>query len=61
MTRLLKRSEVCQQIGFGPTWLWKALKAGTFPEPVKVFGQVRWDSRVVEAWVREQARQQEVA
>lgn len=52
----LKRRQVCNQIGYGKSWLWEAVKQGRFPSPIRVgrSGSPRWCSDQVDQWMREQ-------
>ena len=51
---LLKKSQTCAEIGYGPTWLDENVAAGNFPKPVKIGRSVRWSRREVQAWIRDQ-------
>jgi predicted DNA-binding transcriptional regulator AlpA len=33
---LLNYKEVCKKIGFKKSWLWKSIKEGAFPEPIRI-------------------------
>lgn len=50
--RLLTRSEVEQRVGLGRTAIYRAMRAGEFPEPYRVGRTaVRWSQREIEAWI----------
>ena len=49
--RLLTRAEVQRRTGLGRTAIYRAMRAGEFPEPYRVGRTaVRWSQREIEAW-----------
>jgi len=50
--RLLTHKEVEQRTGYRRTWLWEAVKAGAFPQPVRYGRAIRFVESEVDAWVR---------
>jgi prophage regulatory protein len=52
-TSLLRRAAVEAQTGLARSTLYKLIKDGTFPAPVKLTGQraVAWSSCAVDAWI----------
>lgn len=49
--------EVSRRTTLSSTTIWRAVKAGTFPQPVRVSkNRVAWESRQVDAWIIEQRR-----
>lgn len=51
---LLQLPEVCRQAGFGKTAIYRMVKEGTFPEPIKLGPASRWSQLEVQAWIEEQ-------
>lgn len=51
---LVKSKEVSVRLGIHPITLYRWLKDGYGPKPIKVQRQWRWRSEDVEAWLREQ-------
>ena len=50
--RLLRRAEVERLVGMPTSTLYRAMRAGRFPEPFRVgFKAVRWSKREVERWI----------
>lgn len=50
--RLLKESEVLEQVGFSHTTLWRKVADGTFPAPVKPSPNItRWKLSAVQAYI----------
>jgi len=50
--RLLKEEEVCDRTTLSRSVLWRKVKAGTFPAPVKINGgRVAWYEHEVQAWI----------
>ena len=55
--RLLRRDEVELRCGLARTSIYRMMRAGTFPEPVKVGPRaVRWAESEIEHWVAERPR-----
>ena len=55
--RLLSRQEVEKRVGLARSSIYRAMRLGLFPLPIKV-GQraVRWPSSEIEAWLSERPR-----
>ena len=52
--RLLRRQEVEERTGLATTTIYRKMREGTFPEPVKVGARaVRWPASEIEAWLAE--------
>lgn len=51
LERLLKLTEVKEQVGFGTTAIYQRVKAGTFPAPIKIGYASRWLESEVQAWI----------
>ena len=50
--RLLTRSEVERRVGLGRSHLYRAMREGRFPEPLRVGPKsVRWPLSEVEQWI----------
>lgn len=50
--RLLRRSEVEAKIGFGRAFIYRLMKQGKFPKPVRTSSRaVRWDSVEIDLWI----------
>ncbi len=48
---------VCKRIGYGKTSLWRMVKEGRFPAPLKIGPRaVAWPSDVIDEWQAEQRR-----
>jgi len=55
--RLLRRGEVELRCGLARTSIYRMMRAGTFPEPIKVGPRsVRWAESEIEKWVAERPR-----
>ena len=54
MQKLLSISDVCETINVGRVTLWRMVKAGKFPPPVKIHSMRRWKVEDVHAWIAEQ-------
>ena len=55
--RLLRREEVEQKSGLARTTIYRLMRAGAFPEPLKVGPRaVRWPESEIEKWVSERPR-----
>ena len=55
--RLLRRNEVEARCGIARTTVYRLMRAGQFPEPIRV-GQraVRWPESEIEKWLAERPR-----
>ena len=52
MRRLLRRPEVLALTGLSTTSLYRRIREGTFPRPVRIGpNAVAWDSEAVEKWL----------
>lgn len=50
--RLLRRAEVEAKIGFKRAFIYKLMKLGKFPKPVRTSTRaVRWDSIEIDQWI----------
>lgn len=59
--RLLTVQGVAARIGFGKTWIYEQVAAGTFPAPL-MFGRFpRWDIEDIDAWVDAKKHEQQGA
>jgi len=57
-----KRPEHPAPLPFSAPTLWRKVKAGTFPKPIKLSARVTaWNVGMVRAWMTSQAAAQEVA
>ncbi len=58
--RLLRRREVEARTGLSCTSIYRRMRAGTFPTPIRVGtgpnGAVRWSSAEIEAWLASRPR-----
>ena len=55
--RLLRRAEVERRIGFGRSTLYRMMRAGEFPAPIKIGPRaVRWSAREVAEWLASRPR-----
>jgi prophage regulatory protein len=50
------RDEVKGLLPVSPAWLWRAVRAGTFPAPIKLGGATAWKAEDVHAWIEAQSR-----
>jgi predicted DNA-binding transcriptional regulator AlpA len=53
MMVLLKDAEVSRRLGVSRRQVWKLLKSGVLPRPVKIGGSVRWVERHITWWIEE--------
>jgi prophage regulatory protein len=51
--RLIRLPEVMRRVGMARPTVYRAIKEGRFPEPVKVGSASMWVEREIEAWIRE--------
>lgn len=51
---LLQLPAVCRQAGFGKTAIYRMIKEGTFPEPIKLGPASRWSQIEVQDWIEKQ-------
>ncbi|GAJ29358.1 AlpA family transcriptional regulator [Acidomonas methanolica] len=50
--RVLRRSEVEVKTGFKRAHIYKLVKAGTFPKPIRIgIRAVGWDSDEIDRWI----------
>ena len=50
---LIGKTRVLQVVPFSDTTLWRQVRAGNFPAPVKISpGRVAWRVRDVQQWIR---------
>ena len=57
MDRLLTRVEVEIRCGIARTTIYRLMRAGQFPEPVRIGSRaVRWPERELEAWLADRPR-----
>lgn len=55
--RLLRRDEVETRCGLARTSIYRLMRAGKFPEPIKVGTRaVRWPESEIERWISERPR-----
>lgn len=55
--RLLRRQEVERRTGLATTTIYRKMREGSFPEPVKVGARaVRWPASEIEAWLADRPR-----
>ena len=55
--RLLTRREVERRVGMGRSSVYRAMREGRFPEPLRIGPKsVRWSSHEIEAWIAGLAR-----
>ncbi|MBV8268939.1 MAG: AlpA family phage regulatory protein [Planctomycetaceae bacterium] len=53
---MLAPKTIAKRMGISSAWLHKMIKAGTFPQPIRISQRVlRWDAEVVESWLRSRA------
>ncbi len=48
---LLNDKEVAQLIGCGASTIWRWVKAGQFPQPIKICGVTRWRKSDIEQFI----------
>ena len=54
---MLRRTEVQEMTGLSCAGIYKCMRAGKFPEPIKVTDRaVRWPRSEVEAWLADRPR-----
>ena len=50
----LREPAVCATCGLSKSQLWRLIKRGRFPKPVKISERCNaWDSRQIDAWLAE--------
>ncbi|MYL00803.1 MAG: AlpA family phage regulatory protein [Gammaproteobacteria bacterium] len=58
MQRLLTLTEVMERLTLGRTAIYKMIRAGKFPAPLKIGERAsRWPADVVENWLQDRARE----
>lgn len=51
--RLLRLPEVCSQVGLSKSEIYRRIKAGSFPAPVKLGAKsVAWPDESINEWIR---------
>lgn len=56
--RLVSVKQASQMIGAHPTTIWRYVKMGIFPEPIKIGpGCTRWDIKHIEEWINKKLEQ----
>lgn len=53
-----RASELCELLSIGRTTLWRLVKAGALPAPVRLGGVVLWEADAVRAALRRLREQQ---
>ena len=57
MDRLLTRTEVEARFGIARSTIYRLMRCGKFPEPIKIGPRaVRWRERELEAWLADRPR-----
>jgi len=57
---ILRAAEVCRTVGLSRATIYRAMKAGTFPQAIPLSGcAVGWLRSEVEAWITERVRARE--
>ena len=60
--KLLTCGQVQDRIGLGTSTIYRLMRRGTFPSPLKIGGKcVRWDADEIEAWLASRPRATGVA
>ena len=55
--RLLTRAEVESRVGLTKTSIYRMMRAGQFPEPLRISTRaVRWSASEIEAWLADRPR-----
>ena len=55
--QLLTRTEVESRVGLTKTTIYRLMRAGRFPEPLKISTRaVRWSASEIEAWLADRPR-----
>ena len=55
--RLLTRTEVESRVGLTKTTIYRLMRGGRFPEPLKISTRaVRWSASEIEAWLASRPR-----
>ncbi len=58
----VRQSAILPMLGFSATTLWRRVKKGTFPQPVKLSERVTaWRAEEVRAWMESQGSSQHAA
>ena len=58
----VRQSTILPMLGFSATTLWRRVKKGTFPQPVKLSERVTaWRAEDVHAWMAAQGNDQQAA
>ena len=56
MSRIIRRREVCERVGLSYSSIYRKVKAGTFPAPVRLGVQaIGWLEHEVETWLEERS------
>lgn len=48
ITQLMTVNEVGSELSLGPSTIWRKVKDGSFPQPIKIGGSTRWHRSEVE-------------
>ena len=49
-SKYLNTRDVIDRIPHKKTWLWEAIKKGTFPKPMKIGGRCYWRPEWLDQW-----------
>ena len=52
--KLIQLPQLCQRVGLSRTTIYRLIRAGTFPKPIKIATTSVWATRLVDAWVEAQ-------
>lgn len=56
-TKLLRKPAVLERVPWSDTTLWRQVKAGNFPAPIKISANaVAWREADVEQWIADRAK-----
>jgi len=59
-SRLISQREVMQRVPYGRTTIWKLIKQGRFPQPVKIGGnRVAFVDSEIDDWIEQQIAQRD--
>jgi excisionase family DNA binding protein len=60
-SRLLTVREVAAKLSMSQRWVYKQIRSGGFPAPIRLGFSSRWVEAEVDAWVRTQCRTRDAA
>jgi prophage regulatory protein len=50
--RILRIRQVCEKTGMSRAWIYRAIKSGGFPAPLRLsIRSIGWEEKMVDSWI----------